>query len=50
MRVTGPKVWQFYFPQEVKSFVTHPSPGHAKGPGFYEISGLAYRATAGLRR
>ena len=28
---------------EVKSFVTHPSPGLTlKGPGFYEISGLAY--------
>jgi sulfane dehydrogenase subunit SoxC len=43
MRVAGPKVWQFYFPQEVKSFVTHPSPGLTlKGPGYYEISGLAY--------
>ncbi len=31
------------FPQEVKSFITHPSPGLAmRGPGFYEISGLAY--------
>src|SRR5262245_1628817 len=37
------KAWQFYFPQEVKSFITHPSPGlNMKGPGFYEISGLAY--------
>src|SRR5947207_15364494 len=37
------KAWQFYFPQEVKSFITHPSPGLTlKGPGFYEISGLAY--------
>ena len=36
------KAWQFYFPQEVKSFITHPSPGmKMKGPGFYEISGLA---------
>ena len=43
MRVAGPKVWQFYFPQEVKSFVSHPSPGLTlKGPGYYEISGLAY--------
>jgi sulfane dehydrogenase subunit SoxC len=42
-RVKGPKIWQFFFPMEVKSFVTHPSPGLAlKGPGFYEISGLAY--------
>jgi sulfane dehydrogenase subunit SoxC len=37
------KAYQFYFLQEVKSFITHPSPGLAmKGPGFYEISGLAY--------
>jgi sulfane dehydrogenase subunit SoxC len=42
-RVKGPKIWQFFFPMEVKSFVTHPSPGLTlKGPGFYEISGLAY--------
>ena len=39
----GGKAYQFYFLQEVKSFITHPSPGLAmKGPGFYEISGLAY--------
>jgi sulfane dehydrogenase subunit SoxC len=37
------KAYQFYFLQEVKSFITHPSPGLAlKGPGFYEISGIAY--------
>jgi sulfane dehydrogenase subunit SoxC len=37
------KSWHFFFPQEVKSFITHPSPGLSlKGPGFYEISGLAY--------
>jgi sulfane dehydrogenase subunit SoxC len=42
-RVAGPKIWQFFFPMEVKSFVTHPSPGLTlKGPGFYEVSGLAY--------
>ena len=39
----GGKAFQFYFIQEVKSFITHPSPGLAlKGPGFYEISGIAY--------
>jgi sulfane dehydrogenase subunit SoxC len=39
----GGKAYQFYFVQEVKSFITHPSPGLAmKGPGFYEISGIAY--------
>ncbi|MFL6798863.1 MAG: sulfite dehydrogenase [Xanthobacteraceae bacterium] len=37
------KAWLFHFVQEVKSFITHPSPGHSlKGPGFYEISGIAY--------
>jgi sulfane dehydrogenase subunit SoxC len=39
----GGKAYRFYFLQEVKSFITHPSPGLAmKGPGFYEISGIAY--------
>ena len=39
----GGKAYRFYFIQEVKSFITHPSPGLAmKGPGFYEISGIAY--------
>lgn len=39
----GGKAYQFYFLQEVKSFITHPSPGlKLKGPGFYEISGVAY--------
>src|SRR5216117_3878139 len=37
------KAYQFYFLQEVKSFITHPSPGMMlKEPGFYEISGVAY--------
>jgi sulfane dehydrogenase subunit SoxC len=39
----GGKAYQFYFLQEIKSFITHPSPGLAmNGSGFYEISGLAY--------
>jgi len=39
----GGKAYRFYFVQEVKSFITHPSFGHSlKGPGFYEISGVAY--------
>jgi sulfane dehydrogenase subunit SoxC len=51
MRIEGQKSWQFYFPQEVKSFVTHPSPGHSlKGPGFYEISGLAYSGNGRISR
>jgi sulfane dehydrogenase subunit SoxC len=37
------KMWLFHFVQEVKSFITHPSFGHSlKGPGYYEISGIAY--------
>ena len=39
----GGKAYQFYFLQEIKSFITQPSPGLAlKEPGFYEISGIAY--------
>jgi sulfane dehydrogenase subunit SoxC len=39
----GGKAFQFYFLQEVKSFITHPSPGlKLSGPGLYEISGIAY--------
>jgi sulfane dehydrogenase subunit SoxC len=37
------KAYRFFFLQEVKSFITHPSPGLLlKGPGIYEISGIAY--------
>src|SRR6266511_798735 len=37
------KAYQFFFLQEVKSFITQPSLGLAmKGPGLYEISGIAY--------
>jgi sulfane dehydrogenase subunit SoxC len=39
----GGKAYQFYFLQEVKSFITHPSAGlRMSGPGYYEISGVAY--------
>src|SRR5499426_2264186 len=39
----GGKAYRFYFVQEVKSFITQPSFGLAlRGPGFYEISGVAY--------
>ena len=39
----GGKTWRFHFLMEVKSFITHPSFGHAlNGPGFYAISGVAY--------
>src|SRR5262245_13498375 len=37
------KAYQFHFFNEVKSFITQPSHGLSlKGPGFYEISGVAY--------
>ena len=37
------KAWRFYYPQEVKSFITRPSPGmQMSSPGYYEISGVSY--------
>src|SRR5712671_3453153 len=45
------KALQFFFPQEVKSFITRPSPGLTlKGPGFYEISGLAYSGNGPINK
>ena len=45
------KAYQFYFLQEVKSFITHPSPGLTlSGPGFYEISGVAYSANGRIAK
>jgi sulfane dehydrogenase subunit SoxC len=45
------KAWQFFFPMEVKSFITHPSPGlNMQGPGFYEISGLAYSGNGPIEK
>ena len=45
------KAWQFVFPMEVKSVITRPSPGIAlKGPGFYEISGLAWSGNGSIRQ
>jgi sulfane dehydrogenase subunit SoxC len=51
-RVEGPKIWQFFFPMEVKSFVTHPSPGLTLkgGPGVYEIAGLAYSGNGRIEK
>jgi sulfane dehydrogenase subunit SoxC len=47
----GGKAYRFYFLQEVKSFITHPSFGHSlKGPGFYEISGVAYSGTGRIAK
>src|SRR5580704_13677598 len=37
------KAYRFYFVNEVKSFITNPSPGRPlQEPGLYEISGIAY--------
>jgi sulfane dehydrogenase subunit SoxC len=45
------KAYQFYFLQEVKSFITHPSPGLTlNGAGFYEVSGVAYSASGRIAK
>ena len=45
------KAWQFVFPLEVKSIITRPSPGlMLKGPGFYEIAGLAWSGNGRIRQ
>jgi sulfane dehydrogenase subunit SoxC len=45
------KAYRFHFLQEVKSFITNPSFGQAlKGPGHYEISGIAYSGTGRISR
>ena len=37
------KAWQFYYPMDVKSVITQPSPGlKMQGAGLYQISGLAW--------
>jgi sulfane dehydrogenase subunit SoxC len=45
------KAYQFYFLQEVKSFISSPSPGLTlKQPGYYEISGVAYSGTGRIAK
>jgi sulfane dehydrogenase subunit SoxC len=45
------KAYRFYFLQEVKSFITSPSHGLTlKGPGLYEISGIAYSGTGRIEK
>jgi sulfane dehydrogenase subunit SoxC len=45
------KAYQFYFLQEVKSFISSPSPGLTlKEPGIYEISGVAYSGTGRITK
>ncbi len=42
---------QFYFVQEVKSYITSPSPGLAlREPGLYEISGVAYSGNGRIEK
>jgi sulfane dehydrogenase subunit SoxC len=43
---------QFYFVNEVKSFITSPSPGLniLKEPGMYEITGIAYSGSGRIER
>jgi sulfane dehydrogenase subunit SoxC len=42
---------QFYFVQEVKSFISSPSPGLGlKEPGVHEISGIAYAGTGRIAK
>ena len=44
------KSWRFVYPLEVKSVITRPSPGlNLKGPGFYEISGMAWSGNGKIR-
>ncbi len=45
------KAYKFYFLCEVKSFITRPSFGYSlNGPGFYEISGIAYSGNGRIEK
>src|SRR6202051_4541360 len=45
------KAYKFYFVNEVKSFITSPSHGMMlKGPGLFEISGIAYSGTGRVEK
>jgi sulfane dehydrogenase subunit SoxC len=45
------KARQFTFVMEAKSLITFPSPGHKlRGPGLYQISGLAWSGRGRIRR
>jgi len=45
------KAYRFYFLQEVKSFISSPSPGlKLKEPGYYEITGVAYSGTGRIAK
>jgi sulfane dehydrogenase subunit SoxC len=43
--------YQFFFLQQVKSFITHPSPGLGLSePGYYEVSGIAYSSNGRISK
>ncbi len=45
------KAYRFYFLNEVKSYITEPSPGLTlKEPGYYEITGIAYSGTGRIMK
>src|SRR6266404_5395380 len=45
------KAYRFYFLQEVKSYITDPSPGLTlREPGYYEITGIAYSGTGRIMK
>ena len=45
------KAYQFYFVEEVKSFITHPSLSlKMSGPGVYEVSGIAFSGEGRITR
>jgi sulfane dehydrogenase subunit SoxC len=45
------KAYQFYLLQEVKSFITQPSPGLSlTEPGLYEITGIGYSGTGRISK
>lgn len=45
------RAYKFYFVNEVKSFITHPSFGTTlREPGYYEISGIAYSGSGTIKR
>ena len=51
MLLPNGKAYSFYLLQEVKSFITQPSPGMTlKEPGLYEITGLAYSGTGRISK
>ena len=44
------KAYQFFFVNEVKSFITQPSPGRTLQQGLHEISGIAYSGNGRISR